>query len=277
VQYTVSKDTHRIDYDQVRAMAKEHRPKLIFAGATAYPRIIDFPAFASIAAEVGAIFVADMAHIAGLVAGGAHPSPVPHAGVVTTTTHKTLRGPRGGLILCKKEHRKEINSAVFPGLQGGPHNHTTAGIAVALKEAATPEFKEYAAQIVKNAKALAEALIARGYDLVSGGTDNHLILIDLTRKGVPGKVAAQALDAAGMVCNYNTVPFDPRKPFDPSGIRLGTPCMTSRGMKEPEMKRLAEWMDRIIGKPDDVELQAKTAAEIAELCRAFPAPGIPVR
>jgi glycine hydroxymethyltransferase len=226
---------------------------------------------------VDAIFVADMAHIAGLVAGGAHPSPVPHAGVVTTTTHKTLRGPRGGLILCKKEHRKEINGAVFPGLQGGPHNHTTAAIAVALKEAATPEFKQYAAQIVKNARALAEALLDRGYQLVSGGTDNHLILIDLTSKGVPGKVAAQALDAAGIVCNYNTVPFDPRKPFDPSGIRLGTPAVTSRGMKEPEMIRLAEWMDRIISKPEDTELQARVAAEVAAFCESFPAPGIPVR
>ncbi len=277
VQYTVVKETGRIDYDQVRSLAREHRPKVIWAGATAYPRIIDFEAFATIAKEVGAIFAADIAHIAGLVAGGVHPSPVPLADVVTTTTHKTLRGPRGGMILCKKEHRKEINNAVFPGLQGGPHNHTTAAIAVALKEAATPEFKQYAAQIVKNAKALADALIGRGYDLVSGGTENHLILIDLTRKGVPGKVAAQALDAAGMVCNYNTVPFDPRKPFDPSGIRLGTPSLTSRGMKESEMPKLAEWMDRVIGKPEDTELQAKVAAEIAELCQAFPAPGIPIR
>jgi glycine hydroxymethyltransferase len=277
VQYTVTKDTHRIDYDMVRAMAKEHRPKVIFAGATAYPRIIDFEAFGSIAREVEAIFAADIAHIAGLVAGGAHPSPVPHADVVTTTTHKTLRGPRGGLILCKKKHRKAINNAVFPGLQGGPHNHTTAAIAVALKEASTEEFKAYARQIVENARALAGALSERGYDLVSGGTDNHLILIDLTGKGVPGKVAAQALDAAGIVCNYNTVPFDPRKPFDPSGIRLGTPSMTSRGMKEPEMIKLADWMDQVIEKPEDAELHSRIAAEVAEVCRAFPAPGIPTR
>ena len=277
LQYTVDPKTHLIDYDAVRAMAREHRPRVIFAGATAYPRIIDFAAFASIAQEVEAIFVADIAHIAGLVAGGAHPSPVPHADVVTTTTHKTLRGPRGGLILCKKKHRKAINNAVFPGLQGGPHNHTTAAVAVALKEAATDDFKVYAHQIVKNAKALAAALMDRGYDLVSGGTDNHLILMDLTGKGVPGKVAAKALDAAGMVCNYNTVPFDPRKPFDPSGIRLGTPSLTSRGMKEPEMEKLADWMDRTLSSPEDADLHARIAAEVTELCDGFPAPGIPVR
>jgi glycine hydroxymethyltransferase len=277
VQYTVVKETGRIDYDQVRQLALEHRPKIIWAGATAYPRIIDFETFAGIAAEVEAIFAADIAHIAGLVAGGAHPSPVPVADVVTTTTHKTLRGPRGGMIMCKKKHRKAINGAIFPGLQGGPHNHTTAAIAVALREAATPEFKAYAEQIVANARALAEALLARGYDLVSGGTDNHLILIDLTGKGVPGKVAAQALDAAGIVCNYNTVPFDPRKPFDPSGIRLGTPSITSRGMKQPEMLKLAAWMDSVISKPEDTELQVRVAREVAELCAAFPAPGIPVR
>jgi glycine hydroxymethyltransferase len=277
VQYTVAQETGRIDYDQVRTLAREHRPKIIWAGATAYPRIIDFAAFASIAAEAGALFVADMAHIAGLVAGGVHPSPVPHADVVTSTTHKTLRGPRGGMILCKKSHRKAINAAVFPGLQGGPHNHTTAAIAVALKEAATPEFASYAQQIVKNAQALAEALLARGYALVSGGTDNHLLLIDLANKGVPGKVAAQALDAAGIVCNYNTVPFDPRKPFDPSGIRLGTPAITSRGMKEPEMERLAAWIDGVVSKPEDVDLQGRVAREVADLCRSFPSPGIPVR
>jgi len=277
VQYTVTRDTHRIDYDQVRDLAREHRPKVIFAGATAYPRVIDFEAFGAIAREVEAKFVADIAHISGLVAGGAHPSPVPHADVVTTTTHKTLRGPRGGMILMKKAHRKAINNAVFPGLQGGPHNHTTAAIAVALREAATEEFKAYAHQIVANSRALAGALTERGYDLVSGGSDNHLILIDLTGKGVPGKVAAQALDAAGIVCNYNTVPFDPRKPFDPSGIRLGTPAITSRGMKEPEMVKLAGWMDQVIGKPEDEALQARVAGEVAELCRSFPAPGIPVR
>jgi glycine hydroxymethyltransferase len=276
-QYTVVKETGLIDYDQVRALAREHRPRIIWAGATAYPRIIDFEAFASIAQEVEAIFAADIAHIAGLVAGGAHPSPFPHADVVTTTTHKTLRGPRGGLIMSKKKHRKTINNALFPGLQGGPHNHTTAALAVALKEAATEEFSAYAHQIVTNARALAGALVDKGYDLVSGGTDNHLILIDLTGKGVPGKVAAKALDAAGIVCNYNTVPFDPRKPFDPSGIRLGTPSITSRGMKEPEMLRLADWMDQIISSPEDEALQARVDKEVAELCAAFPAPGIPLR
>jgi glycine hydroxymethyltransferase len=276
-QYTVSKETGRLDYDQIRAQALEVRPKILWAGATAYPRVIDFEAFASIAKEVEAIFAADIAHIAGLIAGGAHPNPFPHADVVTTTTHKTLRGPRGGMVMCKKKHRKLINNAVFPGLQGGPHNHTTAALAVALKEAESPEFRAYAAQIVANARALAAALIERGFDLVSGGTDNHLILIDLTNKGVPGKIAAQALDVAGIVCNYNTVPFDPRKPFDPSGIRLGTPSLTSRGMKEPQMLQLAKWMDAVISKPDDEALQKSIAAEVAELCAGFPAPGIPTR
>ncbi len=277
VQYTVHPETHLLDYDQIRELAKEHRPRLLFAGATAYPRIIDFEAFASIAAEVDAIFAADIAHIAGLVAAGVHPSPVPHADVVTTTTHKTLRGPRGGMFMCKKTHRKALNNALFPGLQGGPHNHTTAAIAVALREAGTEEFKQYAAQIVTNARALAGALLERGFDLVSGGTDNHLILIDLTNKGVSGKVAAKALDRAGIVCNYNTVPFDPRKPFDPSGIRLGTPSITSRGMKEPEMVRLAAWMDRVVADVENEEIQDRIAAEVHELCTGFPAPGLPVR
>jgi len=276
-QYTVDPKTHLIDYDAVRALAKEHRPRIIWAGATAYPRVIDIEAFGSIAREVEAYFAADIAHIAGLVAAGVHPSPVPHADVVTTTTHKTLRGPRGGMFLCTKKVYKKLNNALFPGLQGGPHNHTTAAIAVALKEAGTDEFKAYARQIVANARALAEQLLARGFDLVSGGTDNHLILIDLTGKGVPGKVAAQALDRAGMVCNYNTVPFDPRKPFDPSGIRLGTPSMTSRGFKEPEMEKLAAWMDQVISAPGDEDLQQQVEAEVAELCAGFPAPGIPVR
>ena len=276
-QYTVDPKTHRIDYDAVRELAQKHRPKVIWAGATAYPRIIDFEAFGSIAREVEAVFAADIAHIAGLVAAGVHPSPVPHADVVTSTTHKTLRGPRGGLFVCKKNVYKKLNNALFPGLQGGPHNHTTAAIAVALKEAASDEFRDYAQQIVRNARALAEQLLARGYELVSGGTDNHLILIDLTGKGVSGKVAAKALDRAGMVCNYNTVPFDPRKPFDPSGIRLGTPAITSRGMKEPEMEQLAGWMDRVISNPEDQQLALQVEAEVAELCSSFPAPGIPIR
>jgi glycine hydroxymethyltransferase len=194
----------------------------MFAGGTAIPRTIDFAAYAEIAREVGAIFVADIAHIAGLVAAGVHPSPVPHADVVSSTTHKTLRGPRGGLLMCKEGHAKAIDRAVFPGLQGGPHNHTTAGLAVALREASTPEFKAYAAQIIANAQALAAGLVERGFAVITGGTDNHLVLVDVTSKGVAGKPLAKALDVAGLVCNYNTVPFDPRKPFDPSGIRLGT-------------------------------------------------------
>ena len=274
VHYGVRKDTGRIDLDEVRDVAKREQPKLIWAGGTAVPRIIDFEAFAEIAAEVGAVFAADMAHIAGLVAGGAHPSPVPHAAVVTTTTHKTLRGPRGAMFLSRDEHARALDRAVFPGLQGGPHNHTTAAIAVALREAARPEFATYAHAIVSNARTLAEGLVARGFDLVSGGTDNHLILVDLTNKGIPGKQAAKALDRAGIELNYNTVPFDPRRPFDPSGIRLGTPAVTSRGMGGEEMGRIAGWIDQIVSAPGDESLAAAVAGEIAELCRAFPAPGI---
>jgi glycine hydroxymethyltransferase len=274
VQYGVRRTDQRIDLDEVRDLARKERPRLLFAGGTAIPRTIDFTAFAEIAREVGAVFVADIAHIAGLVAAGAHPSPVPVADVVSTTTHKTLRGPRGGMLLCTAAHQKAIDRAVFPGLQGGPHNHTTAGIAVALREAATDEFKRYAHQIVANARALAAGLVERGWSLVTGGTDNHLILADLTAKQVPGKVAARALDAAGIELNYNTVPFDPRKPFDPSGIRLGTPSVTSRGMAEPEMRQIAAWMDAVVSAPDDAALHARIAGEIRELCGRFPAPGI---
>jgi glycine hydroxymethyltransferase len=276
VQYTVHKETGRIDYDAVRELARAEKPKLLFAGGTAIPRLIDFAAFAEIAKEVGAIFCADIAHIAGLVAAGVHPSPVPHADVVTTTTHKTLRGPRGGMILCREEHARAIDRAVFPGLQGGPHNHTTAGIAVALREAATEEFKRYGERIVANARALAASMVERGFDLVSGGTDNHLILCDLTSKGVPGKVAARALDRAGIVCNYNSVPFDPRKPFDPSGIRLGTPSLTSRGMDEADMRQVGEWIGQIIARPEDEALAGQVRGQVTELCRAHPAPGISV-
>ncbi len=274
VQYGVRPDTHRVDLDEVRELARKERPKLLWAGGTAIPRTIEFAAYAEIAKEVGATFVADIAHIAGLVAAGAHPSPVPVADVVSTTTHKTLRGPRGGMLMCKAEHQKAIDRAVFPGLQGGPHNHTTAGIAIALREAATEQFKTYAHQIVANARALAAALVDRGFALVTGGTDNHLILADLTTKKVSGKIAAKALDAAGMELNYNSVPFDPRKPFDPSGIRLGTPSVTSRGMKEPEMKQIAAWMDQVVSAPADAGLHEKIAGEIRELCAKFPAPGI---
>jgi glycine hydroxymethyltransferase len=274
VQYGVRKDTHRIDLDEVRDLARKEKPKLLFAGGTAIPRTIDFAAFAEIAKEVGAVFAADIAHIAGLVAAGAHPSPVPVADVVSTTTHKTLRGPRGGMLMCTAAHQKAIDRSVFPGLQGGPHNHTTAGIAIALKEAATAEFKAYAHQIVANARALAAGLVERGWSIVTGGTDNHLILADLTSKNVSGKIGAKALDAAGMELNYNTVPFDPRKPFDPSGVRLGTPSVTSRGMKEPEMRQIAAWMDAVVSAPTDTNLHEKIAGEIRELCAKFPAPGI---
>jgi len=274
VQYGVNAETGRIDYDQVRELAVRERPKLLIAGATAYPRIIDFPAMRAIADEVGATLLVDMAHIAGLVAGGAHPSPVPHADVVSTTTHKTLRGPRGAMLLCREAMAKAIDKAVFPGLQGGPHNHTTAGIAVALKEAATPAFAEYAHQIVKNARALADQLAGYGFKLVSGGTDNHLILMDVTPRGLTGKAFARALDRAGLECNYNTVPGDPRKPFDPSGVRLGTPAVTSRGMKEPEMARIAAWFSRVgeaVGNEDALDA---IAAEVREFTAGFPCPGI---
>ncbi len=274
VAYGVRKETGRVDLDDVRALAREHKPKLIWCGGTAIPRTIDFAGFASIAKEVGALLVADIAHIAGLIAGGAHPSPVAHADVVSTTTHKTLRGPRGGMLMCRAAHASAIDKAVFPGLQGGPHNHTTAAIAVALAEAATESFRRYAHQIVKNARALADELVARGYDLVSGGTDNHLILVDLTNKGIPGKKAAKALDRAGLVLNYNTVPFDPRKPFDPSGIRLGTPAVSSRGMGEAEMKQIGRWIDEGIRAAEDEAALARIFGEVRELTRAFPAPGL---
>ncbi|MCU0693424.1 MAG: serine hydroxymethyltransferase, partial [Polyangiaceae bacterium] len=275
VLYGVRRDNHLIDYDQARALALQHRPKLIFCGATAYPRIIDFRAFRAIADEVGAVLAADIAHIAGLVAVGVHPSPVGIADVVTSTTHKTFRGPRGGMIMCNKEHRKIIDKCVFPGLQGGPHNQATAAIAVAAHEAAQPAFKTYAQNIVSNAKTLARELLERGFDLVTAGTDNHLILIDLTSKGIPGKVAAQALDRAGLVCNYNTVPFDPRKPFDPSGIRIGTPAITSRGMGSDEMKSIASWMDQVVQRHEDETTLSRIAGEVREVCNAFPAPGVP--
>jgi glycine hydroxymethyltransferase len=276
VPYGVRKEDCRIDMDQVRALAKEHQPKLLWAGTTAYARTLDFPAFRSIADEVGAIFAADIAHIAGLVATGVHPSPIGIADVVTSTTHKTFRGPRGGMILCKKEHAAAIDRAVFPGLQGGPHDHVTAAIAVAALEASQPEFVTYAKNVVANAKALGEALSARGFSLVTGGTDNHLLLIDLTNKGVPGKVASQALDRAGIVLNYNAVPFDPRKPFDPSGLRLGTPAVTSRGLGLDAMAKLAGWIDEVVSAPGDEARIARIAEEVSELCAKHPAPGIRV-
>ena len=276
VQYGVRKENGRVDMDEVRDLARAERPKVIFCGGTAIPRTIDFPAFAEIANEIGAILVADIAHIAGLVAGGAHPSPVGQAGVITTTTHKTLRGPRGAMLMSTSEHAKALDKAVFPGLQGGPHNHTTAAIAVALKEASTPAFQTYAHAVVDNAKALADGLLERGFDLVSGGTDNHLLLVDLENKQVPGKQAAKALDRAGIELNYNTVPFDPRKPFDPSGIRIGTAAVTSRGMTTTEMAQVAAWIDAVVEaeRAGDETVTAKVNAEVREMCGRYPTPGL---
>jgi glycine hydroxymethyltransferase len=272
--YGVRRDDQRIDLDEVRKLALEIRPKIIWCGTTAYPRTLEFDKFREIADEVGAKLCADISHISGLVVGGVHPSPIGIADVVTSTTHKTLRGPRGGVIFSKAAYAKDIDRAVFPGLQGGPHNHTTAGIAVAAKEASQPGFKVYAKSIVDNAKTLADELNRRGFSLVTGGTDNHLILIDLTNKNVPGKKAAQVLDRAGICANYNSVPFDPRKPFDPSGLRIGTPAITSRGMGVEEMKKLAAWMDQVVSNIDDEKVVARVAGEIKEVCQAFPAPGL---
>ena len=274
VQYGVREDDHRIDMARVAELARTHKPKLIICGASAYPRIIDFAAFKEIADEVGALLLADIAHISGLVAGGVHPSPVPYADVVSTTTHKTLRGPRGGMLMCKAEHAKAIDRAVFPGLQGGPHNHTTGALAVALKEALSPEFKAYARQTVDNCQALAQRLLSHGFSLVSGGTDNHLLLLDLSNKGVSGKNAASALEKAGIVCNANSVPFDTRTPFDPSGIRIGTPALTSRGMGIDEMNQLGDWIAQTVTAVDDDIALAKIADAVTELCATFPAPGL---
>jgi glycine hydroxymethyltransferase len=273
-QYGVRRSDQRIDFDDVAKLAREHKPKLLWCGATAYPRTIDYAKFAEIAREVGAVLVADIAHIAGLIAGGAHPSPVGLAEVITTTSHKTLRGPRGGIVMCDEKHRAAIDKAIFPGLQGGPHNGTTAAIAVAAKEASTDAFKKYAHAIVENAKAMAEQLMSRGVTLTTGGTENHLILADLTSKQVPGKVAAKALDRAGIECNYNSVPFDTRKPFDPSGIRLGTPSITSRGMGTSDMKTIANWIADVIENVSDEAKLDKIAGQVRELCSKFPAPGI---
>jgi glycine hydroxymethyltransferase len=282
VQYGVREESGIIDYDQVEALALEHRPKLIFCGTTAYPRTVDFERFAAIGRKVGAVVAADIAHIAGLVVAGVHPSPVPHVDVVTTTTHKSLRGPRGGMVMCRENYAEVLDKAVFPGLQGGPHNHTTAAIAVTLKEAATEEFKGYAGQTVENARTLAAALVERGFKLSSGGTDNHLILVDVTPKGLTGRQMSKALDAAGVVCNYNTVPFDPRPPANPSGIRLGTPAMSSRGFGKAEMVQLAEWMAQVakVRADEGLELDDRRkayreiAAQVRALCDRFPAPGI---
>jgi glycine hydroxymethyltransferase len=273
-QYLVDRESHLLDFDKIREMARKERPRIIVTGGTAYPRLWDFKSFSEIAKEAGALLLADISHIAGLIVGGVHPDPAPYADVITTTTHKTLRGPRGAMILCRKEYAEAIDKAIIPGLQGGPHNHTTAAIAVALKEASTPEFKAYAKKVVSNAKTLADELLARGFTLISGGTDNHLILIDLTSKKIIGKKGAKALDAAGIVCNSNTIPYDPRKPFSPSGIRLGTPAVTSRGMGDAEMRQIGKWIDQAIAQASDEAALKRIAAEVTEMCRSFPAPGI---
>ncbi len=270
VAYGVDQKTERIDYDRVREIAKECKPKLIVAGASAYPRIIDFAVFREIADEVEALLMVDMAHIAGLVAAGLHPSPVPHAQFVTTTTHKTLRGPRGGLILCTQEWGQRIDKAIFPGIQGGPLMHIIAAKAVAFREALDPSFKDYQGQIVKNAKVLAEELMARGYRLVSGGTDNHLMLVDLTAKGITGRQAEVALDEVGITVNKNGIPFDKKKPTVTSGIRIGTPAITTRGMKEDDMKVVASLIDRALSSIGDEEEKARILADVAVLTGKYP-------
>ncbi len=277
VQYGVREDTGLIDYDQVRDLARAERPKLVIAGGSAYARIIDFAAFAAIAREVGAHFLVDMAHFAGLVAGGVHPSPVPHADLVTSTTHKTLRGPRGGLILCTEALAKAVDKEIFPGSQGGPLMHVIAAKAVAFGEALQPAFAGYARQIVANARALCDALLERGYDLVSGGTDTHLLLLDLRARQLTGKEVEATLDRAGITVNKNTVPGDPQSPFVTSGVRIGTPALTSRGMRESEMRRVADLMDRAIQGRGAEDRLAAVKAEVLELAAQFPLYGLPAR
>ena len=274
VQYGVDTETGRLDMEEVRKLAHEHKPKMIVAGFTAYPRDIDWKKFKEIADEVGAITMADISHTAGLIAAGELENPTPYFDVVMTTTHKTLRGPRGAIILCKEKFAKKIDRAVFPGLQGGPHEHAIAGKAIAFKEAMQPEFKDYAKQVRKNARHLAEELKKRDFKLVSDGTDTHLLLVDLTNKNVPGKTAQELLDTVGITLNKNTVPGDPRSPMDPSGIRMGTPAITTRGMKDPEMERIAEWIDKVVSNPENTELHKSIKEEVKEMCVKFPVPGI---
>jgi len=270
VSYGTREDNQRIDYDQVRDLAIRHKPKMVIAGASAYPRIIDFETFRSICDEVGAVFFVDMAHIAGLVAAGLHPNPFPHAHIVTTTTHKTLRGPRGGMILSSEEWAKKLQSRVFPGSQGGPLEHIIAAKAVAFKEALMPEFREYQAQILKNAKVLADELGKLGFRLVSGGTDNHLMLLDLREAQYTGKDAEEALDKAGITVNKNTAPYETRSPFITSGVRIGTPAVTTRGMKEPEMVRIAEWITDVLDHRDDDAYLARIKGQVRDFCMNFP-------
>ncbi len=270
VHYGVREDNQRIDYDQVKDLAREHKPKMIVVGASAYPRAIDFKLFREIADTVGAVVMVDMAHIAGLIAAGVHDNPVPHAQYVTTTTHKTLRGPRGGMILCQEDYAKKLNSKIFPGIQGGPLCHVIAAKAVALKEAQAPQFKEYAKQVIKNAQALANALISKGYHLTSGGTDNHMMLVDLTNKDITGKEAQFALDKANITTNRNTVPFETRSPFVTSGIRLGTPALTSRGLKEKDIETIADFIDQVLVNLSDEEKVLKIGETVKEFSCSFP-------
>jgi glycine hydroxymethyltransferase len=270
VPYGVRADNHLIDYDEVRKLALENHPKMLVAGASAYPRIIDFARLAEIAHEVGALFMVDMAHIAGLVAARLHPSPVPHADIVTTTTHKTLRGPRGGMILCGNDLAKAIDKAVFPGIQGGPLMHVIAAKAVALKEAASEEFRLYQGQIIKNSKALSHKLLESGFNLVSGGTDNHLMLVDVRKQNLTGKVAEKLLDEVGVTVNKNTIPFDPESPFVTSGIRIGTAAVTSRGMQEEAMNVIGEVIAMTLMKPGDALVNAKAGKMVKELCGKYP-------
>jgi len=274
VSYGVDRESETIDYDEMRRLAHEHRPKLIVTGATAYPRIIDFARCREIADEVGALLMVDMAHFAGLVAAGVHPSPVPYADIITSTTHKTLRGPRSAFILCREQYAQQVDRAVFPGTQGGPLMHVIAAKAVAFKEAMTDEFKAYGRQVVENAKVLAEELQQGGFRLVSGGTDTHLILVDVSVKNLSGKKAERLLDAAGITVNKNTIPYDPRPPAVGSGIRVGTPALTSRGMGPDEMRRIAAWITRVLDHPDDERVIATVRQEVAELAAQFPVPGI---
>jgi len=270
VPYGVSKETETIDYDELARLAQEHKPKMIVAGASAYSRIIDFPRMAEIARSVGALFFVDMAHIAGLVAGGMHPSPVPHADFVSTTTHKTLRGPRGGLVMCKAQFAKELDRITFPGTQGGPLMHIIAAKAVCLKEASEPGFRDYAKQIVANAQRLAAEIAKAGFRIVSGGTDNHLFLIDLFSRGITGKDAQPALDRAGITVNKNSIPFDPTPPMTGGGIRLGTPAVTTRGMLEPDMARIASWLAEVLSNLGDAGRERRVRAEVAEFAAQFP-------
>ncbi len=270
IQYGVDKETERLDMNVIRKIAKKEKPKLILSGYTAYPREIPFREFREICDEVGAFCIADIAHIAGLCCTGVHENPTPYFDAVTTTTHKTLRGPRGAVIMCKEEFAEKIDKAVFPGLQGGPHDHITAAKAVAFREALKPEFKEYARQIVKNARALAEQLMAEGLRLISGGTDNHLMLVDVTKRGLAGKQAETAMEKAGMYCNKNTIPFDTRTPWDPSGIRIGTPVLTTRGMKESEMKEVGKFIARALDNAENEPELKKIKEEVKEFCKQFP-------